>query len=79
MHSYLLASSHARWLIRKGSSMAKSVGCFTPLPFPTGIAQNPSDRDSHLSEHSPPCEEGPVQTMYGMTAAFMAVIGQAVE
>ena len=40
----------------------------TPLSFRTGIVRNPSDRDSNLSEHSPPCEVDPVQSMYGMTA-----------
>ena len=42
------------WLSRRladksmDSSMANSAGCF---PFPTGIAQNPSGRVSHLSIH----------------------------
>lgn len=42
------------WLSRRladksmDSGMANSAGCF---PFPTGIAQNPSGRVSHLSIH----------------------------
>ena len=48
--------------------LAKIAGCFTPLSFRTGIVRNPSGRDSNLSEHSPPCEVDPVQSIYRMTA-----------
>ena len=57
----------------EGSGMAKSTGCFTPLSFRTGMVRNPSGRDGHLSEHSPPCEVGPVKSMYGMTAESVVV------
>lgn len=53
--------------------MAKSTGCFTALPLRVGIVRNLSGRDSYLSGHLPPCELGPVQSMYRMTAAFVAV------
>ena len=48
--------------------LAKKAGCFTPLSFRTGNVRNPSGRDSNLSEHSPPCEVDPVQSIYRMTA-----------
>ena len=47
----------------------------TPLSFRTGIVRNPSGRDSNLSEHSPPCEVDPVQSMYRMTAGSVGKNG----